>query len=473
METFYVGANTPTRDIVSAIADRKAELLLLSATMTFHLSSVREVIREVRAYGARGVKIMVGGYPFNLAHGLWRAVGADATRTGCHGCAPVGGRERIARHGARDGDAYAFCTSCSTHGAVREVRQAGPGLWPSVGSRRHACKCSFRVVPMQNSGVSGGDLQGGGCPLLAGRGGRGRCQPVPLALWRGLSGQVRNHRIKCERGLRAGAGRINSRGGIVGLREPDTYRHALAENRIRSDDPLRPLRRVDPCQQRAVQSPERTARSNAALTRQREWLWNILAGLDDAVFATGTDGMVSFMNRAATLMSGREPPGGEAVPLDELLRIVQGPEPNSKPIFLRPAWAERRIIIIEGHLLQKAPRALLPVAGVASPLLDQTGLLMGALVILRDMTSAVHVQQLVMESERLSVASEMAVGIAHTVNNALLVISGNAQALEAHVPLGRRRQLDNIRAGVRRISDLTGRLLGFTDSRPSRSPKQT
>jgi methanogenic corrinoid protein MtbC1 len=78
-DTFYAGANTPTRDIVGAIAARGAELLALSATMTFHLPTLREVIGEVRASKAGGVRILVGGYPFNLAPGLWRDIGADGT----------------------------------------------------------------------------------------------------------------------------------------------------------------------------------------------------------------------------------------------------------------------------------------------------------------------------------------------------------------------------------------------------------
>lgn len=77
-DTFYLGANTPIRDLIGALKQRNADLVLISATMTFHLRQVREMIAAVRADAeTRRVKIMVGGYPFNVAPGLWQEIGAD------------------------------------------------------------------------------------------------------------------------------------------------------------------------------------------------------------------------------------------------------------------------------------------------------------------------------------------------------------------------------------------------------------
>lgn len=77
--TVYLGANVPPSSIVKALDERQADLLALSATMTFHVRTVTALIAEIRnsSVGAR-VKILVGGYPFNVALELWRRVGADA-----------------------------------------------------------------------------------------------------------------------------------------------------------------------------------------------------------------------------------------------------------------------------------------------------------------------------------------------------------------------------------------------------------
>lgn len=82
-DTFYLGANTPTAGILSAVEQQRAQVLALSATMTFHVRKVAEVIEAVRAAAACGdIKVLVGGYPFNVAPDLWQTIGAD-------GCAPT------------------------------------------------------------------------------------------------------------------------------------------------------------------------------------------------------------------------------------------------------------------------------------------------------------------------------------------------------------------------------------------------
>ena len=79
-DTFYVGANAPAAAVVQALAERGADVLAVSATITSHVRQLRELVAAVRASEeCRGVKILAGGYPFNVAPGLWREVGADAS----------------------------------------------------------------------------------------------------------------------------------------------------------------------------------------------------------------------------------------------------------------------------------------------------------------------------------------------------------------------------------------------------------
>lgn len=77
-DTFYLGANTPTASLLRTLEERNADLLAVSATMTFHLRAVKELIAAVREKEGDQIKILVGGYPFGLAPDLWRVVGADA-----------------------------------------------------------------------------------------------------------------------------------------------------------------------------------------------------------------------------------------------------------------------------------------------------------------------------------------------------------------------------------------------------------
>lgn len=76
--TFYLGANTPTESIVKTIINNKADLLLLSTTISSHIGELMDLIKNVRkCEECRNPKIIVGGYPFKVDKDLWKKVGAD------------------------------------------------------------------------------------------------------------------------------------------------------------------------------------------------------------------------------------------------------------------------------------------------------------------------------------------------------------------------------------------------------------
>lgn len=77
-DTMYLGASVPEQSILQAIEQYRPDLLLISATMTFHLPAAEQLISLVRSADAgRNVKIMVGGYPCNIDRAVWARVGAD------------------------------------------------------------------------------------------------------------------------------------------------------------------------------------------------------------------------------------------------------------------------------------------------------------------------------------------------------------------------------------------------------------
>ena len=77
-DTYYLGANTPAASVVQTVVQTKAEVLALSATMSFNVQELADVVSVLRAEPrARNVRVLVGGYPFNLAPELWSTVGAD------------------------------------------------------------------------------------------------------------------------------------------------------------------------------------------------------------------------------------------------------------------------------------------------------------------------------------------------------------------------------------------------------------
>ena len=79
-DTYYVGANTPTDEIVETVARQAADALALPATMSTHLPALEAVIHAIRAdERTRYTKVLVGGYPFNVSGTLWAKLGADGS----------------------------------------------------------------------------------------------------------------------------------------------------------------------------------------------------------------------------------------------------------------------------------------------------------------------------------------------------------------------------------------------------------
>lgn len=78
-DSHFLGANVPTRDLLATLEKTGADVLCLSATLTTHLAKTHEVIKAVRADPLlkHRVKVVVGGYPFNVDTALWRRLDAD------------------------------------------------------------------------------------------------------------------------------------------------------------------------------------------------------------------------------------------------------------------------------------------------------------------------------------------------------------------------------------------------------------
>ncbi len=80
-DTYYIGANTPTRAVIEAIDTFQPDVAAFSLTMNFHRSVLMALIGAVRQHSGPDLKILTGGYPFLSDPDLYRKFGADGTAT--------------------------------------------------------------------------------------------------------------------------------------------------------------------------------------------------------------------------------------------------------------------------------------------------------------------------------------------------------------------------------------------------------
>ncbi|GFO70373.1 hypothetical protein GMLC_39520 [Geomonas limicola] len=77
-DSYYLGAGVAPEQLIEAFCSRNPDLVAISATMTYHVPTVADLVRAVReADPSRRTRIVVGGAPFTRNPGLWRSVGAD------------------------------------------------------------------------------------------------------------------------------------------------------------------------------------------------------------------------------------------------------------------------------------------------------------------------------------------------------------------------------------------------------------
>ncbi len=92
-DTFYLGANSPSADVIEEIIKRKADMLAISVTMSNFLSNAKELIQSVRGNLECGdVKILIGGRPFKIYDSFWEKFGADGFAKNAHEAVEIANR---------------------------------------------------------------------------------------------------------------------------------------------------------------------------------------------------------------------------------------------------------------------------------------------------------------------------------------------------------------------------------------------
>jgi PAS domain S-box-containing protein len=106
----------------------------------------------------------------------------------------------------------------------------------------------------------------------------------------------------------------------------------------------------------------------------------------------------------------------------------------------------------------------------ASPLADLSGQIAGVIAAARDITDSKHMEQQLIQNERLAAMGQMIAGVAHELNNPLTAVLGVTELLRDSTPdEAARKQLDIAHQQARRAAQIVQSLLAF--SRPPQPRK--
>jgi PAS domain S-box-containing protein len=199
------------------------------------------------------------------------------------------------------------------------------------------------------------------------------------------------------------------------------------------------------------------ARHRDAAKRLREFA-AIVESSDDAILSKDLNGIITSWNPAATRILGYT---SEEMIGTSVLRIIPEELHSDEPIILAKIRAGQRIDHFETTRLTKDGRRLDVSLGI-SPIRDDSGQIIGAAKILRDISARKHLEQSLLQAEKLAASGRMAATIAHEINNPL-------EAIVNLIYLSRGRATDPQQAAyleaaaseVDRVSHIAKQTLGY------------
>ncbi len=199
----------------------------------------------------------------------------------------------------------------------------------------------------------------------------------------------------------------------------------------------------------------RAERENRQLAAAAHQSSELIVTLDNS-------GSVKFVNPAFLKITGRSiaPPTGPEF-VSTILGVKGGFSEIVEKLENCPAWSSRaHFSHPDGNIRQ--------LSLAASAIKDSKAGIAGYLMIGRDVTREIRLEEQVREAQKTEAVGRLAGGVAHDFNNLLQIISGHAQfALEPQTSEAERAEcLDQVMQASNRAAQLTQQLLAFGRRQP-------
>ena len=214
-------------------------------------------------------------------------------------------------------------------------------------------------------------------------------------------------------------------------------------------------------------------RAEDELERSEAHLRITLNSIGDAVITTDTSGNIERLNRRAEELTGWSSPDAHGQPLAEVYAPVSAD--TSEPVEDLVDSALRR-----GEVFRRTAASAFAdrhgrtryVSDNAAPIRDPSGLVVGAVLVFRDMSEERDLQEQLKHSQKMEAIGQLAGGIAHDFNNVLSAILGSAELLRNGLDDDEHHErglVEQVIKASKHATHLTQQLLAFSRKAPMRT----
>jgi PAS domain S-box-containing protein len=193
----------------------------------------------------------------------------------------------------------------------------------------------------------------------------------------------------------------------------------------------------------------------------------IVTSSDDPILSKDLNGIIASWNDAATRVLGYTP--AEMIG-QSILKLIPPELHADEDLILSKIRAGERIEHFETMRVTKSGERI-PVSLTVSPVKDDTGKIVGASKILRDVSSRRRMEESLLQAEKIAATGRMAATIAHEINNPLEAVVNLLYLMRPMVtdPQGM-AYLETAENELARVSHIAKQTLGYYRQHASAKP---